>query len=428
MIASKVSLHLGSRFNVRHNLRQYDKEKWNKDGHIDKERERYNEVLANIDVKQFFDKLFGDALVDYDMKNESKHPERVFGLNKIDYETAVQEKGTEFADTLRRQKAVSRYFQQQKKNIKECITQLGDETEFKQLVEKVGIDKAREIHSEYLKDFYEKWQEQNPTLKVFCATIHLDEATPHLHLTFLPVAQSTKGLTTKVSMDGALKELGYARSKQEKYSETPFKRWLKDFRSNNEQRSQHFLNQKIPKTFLILPSETTTKGHTQPEEHKAEVKKTEKMKQAVSDFITGKGRVREEAAQQIISNAKIAEKAITAQANAILEENKKQKMIISALSDELQRETENLKIREERVSEREKNADTKSDNLKNYEQSLLEREGSLNKKLLDTILRERQAREPLEEINRQTEYYLQQIRQQLRQKGKQTLKNRGYDE
>ena len=87
-----------------------------------------------------------------------------------------------------------------------------------------------------------------------------------------------------------------------------------------------------------------------------------------------------------------------------------------------------MKIREERVSEREKNADTKSDNLKNYEQSLLEREGSLNKKLLDTILRERQAREPLEEINRQTEYYLQQIRQQLRQKGKQTLKNRGYDE
>lgn len=426
MIASKVSLHIGAKYSVRHNLRQFG-ESWNRDGHIYKELSCLNEILVNVDVQQFFDRTFGDALVEFDLKNQVKHPDRVFGLGKDEYENAVKSKGKEIADKLRREKAVSKYYQQQKKNIREVITQLGDKDEFEKLIETVGISKAREIHREYLEDFFQKWQEKNPSLKVFCATIHLDEVTPHLHIDFVPVANSEKGLKTKVSMDGALSELGYKRSKTDKYSETSFKRWLKDFRADNEQRSQNFLDKQIPKTFLILPSEATKTGHTQPEAHKDEVQKTGNIKKAISDFINGKGRIKEDAVEQIIKNAQIAEKAITAQANEVLANNKEQALINQAFSDELNRRAEDLKKREARVSEREKNLDTKSDSLKRTEQSLAKRESLLNQKLLDTVLKERQARAPLEEVNRQNEYYLQQLRLQLKQQVKQVFKNRGYE-
>lgn len=407
-------------------MRQFD-ERWNKDGHIDREREHLNEVLINVDVKKFFDEIFGDALLAFNGQNETKHPDRVIGLSKDEFDKAVKSKGKEVAENLRREKAVEKYYQQQKKNIREVITQLGDKDEFEKLIEMVGIEKAREIHREYLEDFFRSWQEKNPSLKVFCATIHFDEATPHLHLTYVPVAQSEKGLTTKVSMDGALSELGYKRSKNDKYSETSFKRWLKDFRSENEQRSQNFLDKKIPKTFLILPSEATKTGHSQPETHKDEVKKSEQVKQAINDFITGKGRMKEEAVEQIISNAQIAEKAITAQANQVLAQNKKQALINQAFSEELNRRAEDLTRREARVCEREKNLDIKSDILNRAEQSLAKRESLLNQKLLDTVLREREARAPLEEVNRQNEYYLQQLRLQLKQQVKQVFKNRGYE-
>lgn len=409
MITSKVSLHLGSRFSTRHNLRQFD-ERWNTDGHINKELSCFNEILVNVDVKQFFDSTFGDALMEYNAKNEIKHPERVFGLSKAEYEKAVKERGQEKADELRRQKAVGEYYQQQKKNIKECITQLGDEGEFRELVALVGADRAREIHVEYLKDFLKMWQEKNPTLKVFCATIHLDESTPHLHLDYIPVAQSVKGLTTKVSVDGALSELGYKRSKNEKYSETSWKRWLKDFRADNEQRSQSFLDKKVPKTFLILPSEHITTGHTQPEQHKAEVNKSEMVKQAIGDFFTGKGRLKEQAVNLILENANVVEKAVTAQANEVLAENKRQAQINKAFNEELKKRADSLQLREEKF-------DKKSEMLRKYEQSLVQREGVLNQKLLTTVLQERQAREPME-INRVVnERFKQKIGEELKERG-----------
>ena len=39
---------------------------------------------------------------------------------------------------------------------------------------------AAEILDEYMKGF----QERNPTLRVFSAHLHMDEATPHLHIDF----------------------------------------------------------------------------------------------------------------------------------------------------------------------------------------------------------------------------------------------------
>ena len=60
-----------------------------------------------------------------------------------------------------------------------------------------------------LSEFAETFQERNPHLRVFNAVLHMDEATPHIHIDFVPVAtEQTRGLQTRVSMKQALKQQG----------------------------------------------------------------------------------------------------------------------------------------------------------------------------------------------------------------------------
>ena len=74
----------------------------------------------------------------------------------------------------------------------------------------VGTDEgdlAVKVLNGYVKDF----QKRNPTLRVFCCYLHQDEATPHLHIDFIPYVTGWKGkgMDTRVSMKQALKSLGF---------------------------------------------------------------------------------------------------------------------------------------------------------------------------------------------------------------------------
>ena len=65
---------------------------------------------------------------------------------------------------------------------------------------------ARQILDEYYRGF----QERNSHLKVFSAHLHLDEATPHLHIDFVPFTTGSKrGLDTRVSLKQALATQGF---------------------------------------------------------------------------------------------------------------------------------------------------------------------------------------------------------------------------
>ena len=65
---------------------------------------------------------------------------------------------------------------------------------------------ARQILDEYYRGF----QERNPNLKVFSAHLHMDEATPHLHIDFIPFTTGSKrGLDTRVSLKQALAAQGF---------------------------------------------------------------------------------------------------------------------------------------------------------------------------------------------------------------------------
>ena len=66
---------------------------------------------------------------------------------------------------------------------------------------------AVKVLDEYVKDF----QKRNPTLRVFGCYLHQDEATPHLHIDFIPYVTDWKGkgMDTRVSLKQALKSLGF---------------------------------------------------------------------------------------------------------------------------------------------------------------------------------------------------------------------------
>lgn len=65
---------------------------------------------------------------------------------------------------------------------------------------------AKEMLDEYMLDF----EKRNPNIRVFNAVMHLDEASPHLHIDFVPICNSpNRGLPVRVSLKGALKEQGF---------------------------------------------------------------------------------------------------------------------------------------------------------------------------------------------------------------------------
>ena len=62
------------------------------------------------------------------------------------------------------------------------------------------------IYKQWLKDFKEKYGKQ---FAVKQAIIHLDEATPHMHVEVVPVAESKRGLSVQNSLNKAVKQAGH---------------------------------------------------------------------------------------------------------------------------------------------------------------------------------------------------------------------------
>ena len=80
------------------------------------------------------------------------------------------------------------------------------------------------VAAELLREFSEDFQARNPHLRVFNAVIHLDEATPHIHIDFVPFATEQKrGLSTRVSLTKALEQQGF---KGEGKFNTACKLWI----------------------------------------------------------------------------------------------------------------------------------------------------------------------------------------------------------
>ena len=159
----------------------------------DPNRTHWNVEYCNEDIKDVYHELFDDALKRYNDKQTRKD-------RKID----------DYYEKIRSGK--------QEKLFHEVILQIGDKDNMGS--ETMEGQLAAKILDEYMKGF----QERNPTLRVFAAHLHLDEATPHLHIDFIPyVTGSKRGLDTRVSLKQALSSLGFKGGSR---SETELNHWV----------------------------------------------------------------------------------------------------------------------------------------------------------------------------------------------------------
>ena len=181
-----ISIMLG-KGSIHHNERKFTAE------NVDKERTKNNITYYNEDIKTVYHKLFDDALKKYNEKQ--KRNDRII----LDYYEKIRTS-------------------KQEKPFYEIIVQVGDKDNMG-AVSNNG-QTAKNILDNYMKSF----QERNPHLYVFSAHLHMDEATPHLHIDFVPfTTDSERGLNTRVSMKGALKQQGFTGTAR---SDTEFNQWI----------------------------------------------------------------------------------------------------------------------------------------------------------------------------------------------------------
>ena len=99
----------------------------------------------------------------------------------------------------------------------EKICSSKQEKPFHEIVLQIGNKDDTGIHTELaetakqcLIQYANGFQARNPTLRVFWSHLHMDEATPHVHIDFVPyITGSKRGMDTRVSLKQALSQLGF---------------------------------------------------------------------------------------------------------------------------------------------------------------------------------------------------------------------------
>lgn len=173
-----------------HNSREFIAE------NVDRERTPNNIEYINEPIKEVYHEMFDEALERYNEKQTRND-------RKID----------DYYEKIRMSK--------QEKPFHELIIQIGNKDDMAS--DSYMGDAAKRI----LDEFFQGFQERNPNLRVFSAHLHMDEATPHLHIDFIPFTTgSTRGLDTRVSLKKALEAQGFKGGSR---SETEWNQWV-----NNE--------------------------------------------------------------------------------------------------------------------------------------------------------------------------------------------------
>ena len=180
---------------VNHNSRKFHAK------NTDPERSHLNITYCQENIKAVYHELFDEALERYNAK-----------------QTRADRRIENYYEKIRSGK--------QEKPFHEIILQVGNKDDMSADSDEGRL--AAAVLDEYMKAF----QERNPNLRVFSAHLHMDEATPHLHIDFVPFTTGSKrGLDTRVSLKQALAAQGFTGGTR---GDTEWSQWV---RSEKEQLS-----------------------------------------------------------------------------------------------------------------------------------------------------------------------------------------------
>ena len=181
-----ISIMVG-KGSVNHNSRKFHAK------NTDPERSYLNVEYCNENLQLVYHQLFDEAKQRYNAKQ--KRADRMI---------------PDYYEKIRSGK--------QEKLFHEVIVQIGNREDMSAQSENGTL--AAQVLDKYMREF----QKRNPNLRVFSAHLHMDEATPHLHIDFVPFTTGSKrGMDTRVSLKKALAAQGYTGGSR---GDTEWNQWV----------------------------------------------------------------------------------------------------------------------------------------------------------------------------------------------------------
>lgn len=186
-MAGKSLSHGQGKGSLSHNNRKFTAK------NVDSSRTKDNITFVKIPIKQAYEDIFGAAVERYNAKQ--KRSDRKIKDGYFQYAFGRKPCDTVIEATDKR------------KSFYEDVVQIGD-------MKDTGVGSAdAEIAKQCLIEYANSFESRNPNFKVFNNVLHMDEASPHLHIDYIPVAHCKRGLDTQNGMAMALKEMGFGEGK-----------------------------------------------------------------------------------------------------------------------------------------------------------------------------------------------------------------------
>ena len=161
------------------------------------ERTAWNRIYKRETLEDAYEKCFGEALRNYNSVQKRKDRQ------KEDYLKEIENSGNG------------------EKPFYENVVQIGKMTDTPVVDENGNLTEDAKTAIKVLEQYAQTFQERNPNLYLFNCVMHLDEATPHLHMDYIPVAHGYKnGMETRNSLTKAFQQMGFAKAVNRKQNET----------------------------------------------------------------------------------------------------------------------------------------------------------------------------------------------------------------
>lgn len=195
---STLSLkHNDKLMNLKHNNRSFDEKEWGQttNKHIDRSLSQYNTTLIKEDIKQAYEKAFGEALKEYNEKQKKKS-RRIDDYYEYIKEKVDKAKGKKKGNTtynLQDEVILTIGNKEMWDNIHQSFH---DHYKDHEKAEGAFIQYKKQESDAIFKEFLEEFQAKHKHLYVFNAVAHYDEkGAPHLHMNFFGMAEGVeKGL------------------------------------------------------------------------------------------------------------------------------------------------------------------------------------------------------------------------------------------
>ena len=189
LVKAKTISHCQGKGSLSHNNRAF------KPKNVDSSRSSQNVTFVKMSITEAYDKCFSEVvnvILDYVfMGRMQKRADRRIKNGYFRYAFSHAPSNNVITAPDKR------------KSFYEDIVQIGDRND-------TGIGTAdAETAAKCLTEYMQGFSERNPNFFVFNAVLHVDEATPHLHIDYIPIGHYKRGVDTQNGLAQALKEMGY---------------------------------------------------------------------------------------------------------------------------------------------------------------------------------------------------------------------------